>query len=82
MRQADDGVEVAIGEEFFADALLVAVAGDAAVRKDDGAAATGLQQLDEENDKEVGGFPAAEGGGEVRLHAVGNAGTEGGDWRG
>ena len=41
LREADDGVEVAVGEEFFADALLVAVAGDAAIGQDDGAAATG-----------------------------------------
>ena len=59
LREADDGVEVAVGEEFFADALFVAVARDAAVGQDDGAAATGLEELDHEDDEEVGGFPAA-----------------------
>ena len=44
LREADDGVEVAIGKELFADALLVAVAGDAAIGQHDGAAATGLEQ--------------------------------------
>jgi len=78
LREADDGVEVAVGEEFLADALFVAVARDAAIREDDGAAATGPEELDEENDEKVGGFPAAKGGGEVRLHAVGDACTEGG----
>ena len=77
LRKADDGVEVAVGEEFFADALLVAVASDAAIWQDDGAAATGLEKLDHEDDEEVGGFPAAEGLREVRLHAVGDAGSEG-----
>ena len=77
LREADDGVEVAVGEEFFTDAFLVAVAGDAAVGQDDGAAATGLEELDHEDDKEVGGFPAAVGSGEVGLDAVGDAGTEG-----
>ena len=76
LREADDGVEVAVGEELFADALLVAVSGDAAVGQHDGAAATGLEKLDHENDEEVGGFPAAEGLRKVRLHAVGDAGTE------
>ena len=77
LREADDSVQVAVGEEFLADALLVAVAGDAAVRQDDGAAATGLEELDHQNDEEVGGFPAAKGGGEVGLDAVGDAGSEG-----
>ena len=76
LRESDDGVEVAVGEEFFADALLVAVAGDAAVGQDDGAAAARLEELDHEDDEEIGGFPAAEGGREVRLHAIGNPGTE------
>ena len=33
LREADDGVEVAVSEELFADALFVAVAGDAAVEE-------------------------------------------------
>ena len=76
LREADDSVEVAVGEELLADALLVAVAGDAAVGQHDGAAATGLEQLDHEDDEEIGGFPAAEGLREVGLHAVGDAGAE------
>ena len=36
----------------------------------------GLSKLDHEDDKEVGGFPAAEGLREVRLHALGDARTE------
>ena len=35
-----------------------------------------LEQLDEEDDKEVGGFPAAEGLREVGLDAVGDARAE------
>src|ERR1700679_3091837 len=42
LREPDDGGKVAVREEFFADTLFVAVASDAAVRQDDGAAATGL----------------------------------------
>ena len=74
--KTDDGVEIALGEELFADALLVAVSGDAAIRQDNGAAAPGLEELDHEDDEEVGGFLAAEGGGEVGLDTIGDAGSE------
>ena len=70
-------MEVAVGEEFFADALLVTVAGDAAVGQDEGAAAVGFEQLNDEDQKEVGGLLAAEAGGEVGGDAVGDTGAEG-----
>lgn len=78
LREADDGVQVAVAEELFADAFFVPISSDAAIGQDDGAATAGLEELDHEDDKEVGGLPAAEGGGEVGLDAVGDAGTEGG----
>ena len=51
LRKADDGVQVAVGQEFFSDAFLVTVAGDAAVGQDDGATTAGLEELDHENDE-------------------------------
>lgn len=65
-------MEVAVGEQLFADALFVTISGDTAVGQYDGAATTGLEKLDKENDKEVRGFPAAKRLWEVRLDPVGD----------
>jgi hypothetical protein len=74
--EADDRVEIAVGEQFLADAFLVSVPRDAAVGQYDGAATSTLKQLNKQDDEEVSGFLAPESGGEVCLHAVGNSGSK------
>lgn len=68
--QADDGVEVALGEKGFLDAGLHAFAKKGAIRQHEAGAATGLEDLHEEHEEEVGGFAGAELGGVVGLDAV------------
>jgi len=46
LREADDGVEVAVSEQFLANTFLVSVPGDAAVGQNDSASTTGLKLLD------------------------------------
>ena len=68
--QADDGVEVALGEEGFLDAGLDAFAEERAVGQHESGAAAGLEDLHEEHEEEVGGLAGAELGGVVGLDAV------------
>ncbi len=68
--QADNGVKVAIGEEGFFDAGLDTFAEEGVVWQHQTGAATGLEDLHEENEEEVGGFAGAELGGVVGLNAV------------
>ena len=68
--QADDGVQVALGEEGFLDARLDAFAEEGAVGQHEAGAAAGLEDLHEEHEEEVGGLAGAELGGEVGLDAV------------
>ena len=68
--QADDGVEVALGEEGFLDPGLGAFAEEGAVGQHESGAAAGLEDLHEEHEEEVGGLAGAELGGVVGLDAV------------
>ena len=68
--QADDGVQVALGEEGFLDAGFDAFAEEGAVGQHEAGAAAGLQDLHEEHEEEVGGLAGAKIGGEVGLNAV------------
>jgi len=68
--QADDGVEVAVGEELFLDAGLHAFSEEGAIGQDESGAATGLEELHDEDEEEVGGLAGAEIGGKVGLDAV------------
>ena len=76
--EADDGVEVALGEEGFLDAGLDPLAEEGAVGQDESGAAAGLEELHDEDEEEVGGFAGAELGGEVGLDAVFFHAAEGG----
>lgn len=68
--EADDGVEVALGEEGFLDAGLHSLAEEGAVGQDDAGAASGLEELHDEDEEEVRRLAGAELGGEVGLDAV------------
>ncbi len=70
VRQADDGVEVALGEEGFLDAGLDAFAEEGAVGQHESGAAAGLEDLHQEHEEEVGGLAGAELGRVVGLDAV------------
>ena len=68
--QADDGVQIAVGEQGLFDSRLHAFAEEGAVWQDEAGAAAGLQDLHEEHEKEIGGLTGAEFGGVVRLDAI------------
>jgi len=78
LREADDGVEVAVGEELFLDAGFDAFAKEGAIGQGESGAATGLEDLHDEDEEEVGGLAGAEVGGVVRLDAVFLHAAEGG----
>ncbi len=68
--QADDGVQIALGEQGFLDAGFDAFAEERAIRQHESGAAAGLEDLHEEHEEEVGGLAGAELGGVVGLDAV------------
>jgi hypothetical protein len=68
--QADDGVQVALGEQGFLDAGLDAFAEEGAVGQHESGAAAGLEDLHQQHEEEVGGLAGAELGGVVGLDAV------------
>ena len=68
--QTDNGVQVALLQQFLLDARLDAFAEQRAVGQHDGAAATLAQEMDNEHEEKVGGFLGAIGGGKILLGAV------------
>jgi hypothetical protein len=58
--QTHDGVQVALFQQVFLQPRLDAFAEQRCRRADDGGAAAGLQQPDEQRQKQVGGFLGAE----------------------
>ena len=75
--EADDGVEVALGEEFFLDAGLDAFAEERAVGEDDGGAPAGSQQPHDERQEKIGGLAGLELLREIALNTVLLAPAEG-----
>ena len=63
-------MQIAVGKESLLDACLHAFAEERAIWQHETSAAAGLEQLHDEHQKEVGGLPRAELGGEVRLDAI------------
>ncbi len=63
--QADDGVQVALFQQVLLEPGLDAFAKQRAVRQHDGGATAGLEQTDDERQKQIGGFLGAEVRGEV-----------------
>ena len=78
VRQADDGVEVALREQVFLEPGLDAFAEEGAVGQDHGGAAPRLQQAHDERQEQVGGLAGLEMLGEVALDAVFLFSAEGG----
>jgi len=68
--QANDGVQVALGQQLFLDATLDAFTEEKAVGQHHRSAATVFEQLHDQHQEEIGGFAGAEGGGEVSFDAV------------
>src|SRR6185312_11016788 len=68
--KTDDGVEVALAEEFFLDASLDALPEEGAVWQNNPRPAAGLQHAHDEDEKEIGGLAGAELTGEVGFDAV------------
>jgi hypothetical protein len=58
--QAHDGVQVALVQQVLLEPGLDALAEEGAVGQDDGGAAAGLEQADDQGEEEVGGLAGAE----------------------
>ena len=71
IRQADDGVEIALGEQRFLEPGFHSLAEEGAIRQDNGAAAAGLEQAEDQGEEEIGGFAGLIGFREIALDAVG-----------
>jgi hypothetical protein len=63
-------MKIALGEEGLLDAGLYAFAEEGAVGQHESGAATGLEDLHEQDEEEVGGLAGAELGGVIRFDAV------------
>ncbi len=68
--QADDGVQIALGEEGLFDARLNAFPKQCAVWQNESGAAAGLEDFHEQHKEEIGGLAGAELRGVVGLDAV------------
>src|SRR5690606_9848681 len=75
--QAHDGVQIAVFQQFLADTLFDAIAGQGTIRQDNGGAATVLEQMDHQDQEQVRRFLGAVGLREVVLVIVGNHTTKG-----
>lgn len=75
--EADDGVQVALSQKVLFQPRFDPFAEEGTVGEDDGGAAVGLEEADDEGQEEVGRFAGAEVGGEVGLDAVLFAAAEG-----
>ena len=70
VREPDNGVEVALGQELLLDPALDALAKERAVGEDDRGPAAVFQDVHDQNEEEIGGFPGLVHGGEVLLDPV------------
>ena len=70
VREPDDGVEVALGQEFLLDPALDALAKERAVGEDDCCPAAVLEEVHDQDEEEIGGLAGLVGCGEVRLDPV------------
>ena len=68
--QANDGVQVALGQQLFLDAALDTFAEQKAIGQHHSGAAAVLEKVHDQHQEQVGGFAGTEGGGEVGFDAV------------
>jgi hypothetical protein len=70
VRQPDDRVQIAFGEQLFLDGGLHAFAEQSSVRQNDGTSTAVFQQRQNQHQKQIGGFTSSELLREVGLDAV------------
>lgn len=57
VREPDDGVEVALRQEYLLDPGLDAFAKEGAVREDDGCPASVFEEMHDQDEEEIGSLP-------------------------
>ena len=70
IREPDDRMEIALRQEFLLDPALHTLAKECSVRQHDRCPAAILQDVHDQDEEEIGGFPGLVHGREVRLDPV------------